>query len=383
MGEIQLVLGPMFSGKCLAAGTLVLRANGDLARVEEMKVGDELLGDDLKPRKVLQTAAGFGGLIRVCQSNACSYVVNDCHILSVKKRGQLVFKDVPVADFESLGGDWVGYTVTPPLFCGMTPEERLAKPEGCSGSRERYYSLLWSLSPGSGGANKTFLTEGGVRGMEQDLHLEEAGSGGYFGFVLDGNGRFVLGCCAVTHNTTELCRRGRRYSVSGKSCVYVKHSKDVRYAGNACLVTHDQSTAAAAGALRTSDGRTLVVEKLMDHFGALMTYDVILIDEGQFFDDLDEFAEQAANLGKIVVVAALDGDFNRRPFGRIPWMLSLAEDVTKLSAVCVVCHENAAFSLRTVASQELVLVGGKESYVAVCRKCHHERAKIAAAAAPQ
>ena len=66
-------------------------------------------------------------------------------------------------------------------------------------------------------------------------------------------------------------------------------------------------------------------------------YDVVGIDEGQFFPDVVEFCDGAANLGKTVVVAALDGTFERKPFGNIVSLIPLAEKVSKLSAVCVYC----------------------------------------------
>ena len=80
-------------------------------------------------------------------------------------------------------------------------------------------------------------------------------------------------------------------------------------------------------------------------------YDVVGIDEGQFFEDIVEFAEDLANRGVVVIVAALDATFQRKPFGNIINLVPLAEKVYKLTAVCVYCAEAAAFTLRTVVSQ--------------------------------
>lgn len=74
--------------------------------------------------------------------------------------------------------------------------------------------------------------------------------------------------------------------------------------------------------------------------------EVIGIDEGQFFPDLVEFAERMANAGKIVIVAALDGTFQRKPFGNVGLLLPLSEQVDKLNAVCMRCHCTASFSAR-------------------------------------
>lgn len=76
-----------------------------------------------------------------------------------------------------------------------------------------------------------------------------------------------------------------------------------------------------------------------------------------------------ANMGKKVVVAALDGTFQRKPFGSILKLVPLAENVTKLSAVCVLCQRNAAFSMRISDETQVEVIGGSDKYVAVCRGC--------------
>lgn len=86
-------------------------------------------------------------------------------------------------------------------------------------------------------------------------------------------------------------------------------------------------------------------------------------------------AELFANSGKTVIIAALDGTFQRKPFNVIQ-LLPIAEKVTKLSAVCAVCTErDAAFTQRLTESSEVELIGGMESYRPVCRKCYMDRIK--------
>ena len=78
-----------------------------------------------------------------------------------------------------------------------------------------------------------------------------------------------------------------------------------------------------------------------------------------------------ANAGKTVIVAALDGTYQKRPFGRVLELVPLAESVTKLSAVCMVCkHDAAAFSQRISREREVEVIGGPEKYVALCRACY-------------
>lgn len=76
-------------------------------------------------------------------------------------------------------------------------------------------------------------------------------------------------------------------------------------------------------------------------------------------------------MGKIVVVAALDGTFQRKPFGSILNLVPIAENVTKLSAVCVNCQDDAAFSLRVSDETAVEVIGGADKYVAVCRRCYN------------
>ncbi|MCB8984049.1 MAG: thymidine kinase [Ardenticatenaceae bacterium] len=104
---------------------------------------------------------------------------------------------------------------------------------------------------------------------------------------------------------------------------------------------------------------------------------VVAIDEVQFFEpEIVETCEALAHDGKRVICAGLDMDFRGEPFGPIPALLSRAEQVTKLHAICVVCGEEASRTQRLVEGQPaayddpIVLVGAAEAYEARCRQCH-------------
>lgn len=86
-------------------------------------------------------------------------------------------------------------------------------------------------------------------------------------------------------------------------------------------------------------------------------------------------AEKFANEGKIVIVAALDATFQRKPFGRVLELVPIAESIIKLSAVCVICCNDAAFTQRTTESTEVELIGGTDIYRPVCRSCFNETSK--------
>jgi len=159
--------------------------------------------------------------------------------------------------------------------------------------------------------------------------------------------------------STELLRRIRRYSYAKQKCLMIKFKHDNRYSED-CMSTHDRQMMAAVPCSELSEIGDLYKE-----------YDVIGIDEGQFYPDLNSFCDQAADDGKVVIIASLDGDFMRKPFGTICNLIPLAESVTKLSAVCTYCCGDAAFTERIGTETEQQLIGGSEKYLPVCRKCFH------------
>ena len=158
--------------------------------------------------------------------------------------------------------------------------------------------------------------------------------------------------------TTELMRRIRRYTHAKKRCQVIKYSKDTRY-DSECASTHDRQKCAAVGCTRLSE---LSVDSLVD-------LDVIGIDEGQFFPDVVEFADRWASAGKVVIVGALDATFERRPFGHILELIPLAEMVSKLNAVCMLCHKDASFTKRIGSETAVEVIGGADKYLSTCRAC--------------
>lgn len=98
--------------------------------------------------------------------------------------------------------------------------------------------------------------------------------------------------------------------------------------------------------------------------------DVVGIDEAQFFDEqLVDVCTLLANNGKRVIVAGLDMDFSGKPFGAMPALMSIAEYITKVHAICMVCGAVASYSFRLINSDKMVMLGEKEVYEARCRKC--------------
>ena len=159
--------------------------------------------------------------------------------------------------------------------------------------------------------------------------------------------------------TTRLIGTIRKYTYKAKKTIIIKYYADKRYSEKSEVITHD---------LTKYD--SIDCKYLKDSFDILKSYDVIGIDEGQFFPDLVEICEQLALLKKIVIIAALNGDFRMEPFPVISKIISKADKIKLLKAYCFNCHKDAAFSLRIVQSNETVLIGAGEAYKPACRECH-------------
>ena len=159
--------------------------------------------------------------------------------------------------------------------------------------------------------------------------------------------------------STRLIELMRKYVYKAKKTIMVKFYADQRYTDKSEVVTHD---------LIKYDSINCKI--LRDSLDTFKNYDVIGIDEGQFFADLVEVCEELALMGKIVLIAALNGDFRMEPFPVIQRIIAKADKIKLLKAYCFNCHKDAKFSLRIVQSNETVLIGAGEAYKPACRECH-------------
>ena len=146
--------------------------------------------------------------------------------------------------------------------------------------------------------------------------------------------------------STRLIEVIRKYTYKAKKTIMVKFYADQRYSDKSEVVTHD---------LIKYD--SIDCKNLRDSMETLKKYNVIGIDEGQFFPDLVEVCEELASLKKTVIIAALNGDFRMEPFPVISKIISKADKIKLLKAYCFNCHKDAKFSLRIVQSNETVLIG--------------------------
>lgn len=158
----------------------------------------------------------------------------------------------------------------------------------------------------------------------------------------------------------ELIRRLKRARIARQRVACYKPDIDLRY----------HRTAIASHSQQTHDALTVATVEVLRAtlFPRLEEIEVVGIDEVQFFsDEIIALAMELVHLGKRVVMAGLDTTFAGEPFGPVPNLMAIADEVTKLSAVCMVCGAPAIHTQRLGQSQELVVVGAAGLYEARCR----------------
>ena len=162
--------------------------------------------------------------------------------------------------------------------------------------------------------------------------------------------------------TEELIRRLKRAKIARQRVQIFKPIIDVRYSETE-VVSHDENSIASIP-LNTASQILLLCNDV----------DVVGIDEAQFFDsELASVCNKLADSGLRVIVAGLDMDYLGNPFGPIPSMLATAEYVTKVHAICMTCGKLAQYSHRIVQNENLVVLGEKDAYEPLCRKCFKEK----------
>ncbi len=184
-------------------------------------------------------------------------------------------------------------------------------------------------------------------------------------------GRIEVICGSMfSGKTEELIRRMRRAKFARQSVEIFKPSIDVRYS-EADVVSHDRNAIPSTPV----DSPASILLLSADN-------DVVGIDEAQFFDDsLVDVCNELANRGVRVIIAGLDMDFKGVPFGPIPALLAVADEVTKVHAICVRCGSLAYVSHRIVNAEKRVLLGEASEYEPLCRECYQRELRRKAGAA--
>ncbi|TAL40984.1 MAG: thymidine kinase [Chitinophagaceae bacterium] len=161
--------------------------------------------------------------------------------------------------------------------------------------------------------------------------------------------------------TEELIRRLKRAKIANLKVEIFKPAIDVRY-DEVKIVSHDEN---AIQSTPVENSQTILL--------LTQDVDVVGIDEAQFFDDeIANVCDELAFRGIRVIVAGLDMDYLGKPFGQMPFLMSKADYVTKLHAICMRCGNIANYSYRKVPNDDRVLLGEKDVYEPLCRKCYNE-----------
>ena len=161
--------------------------------------------------------------------------------------------------------------------------------------------------------------------------------------------------------TEELIRRVNRATIAKQKVKIFKPTIDTRYHKEK-VVSHNRNMLNSICVADSSE----ILAKVTD-------CDVVAIDEAQFMDrGLADVCVALANKGHRVIICGLDMDYMGKPFGAIPNLMSAAEFVTKLHAICMQCGDVASYSYRLTDSDKKVLLGEKNDYEARCRKCFVE-----------
>lgn len=187
-------------------------------------------------------------------------------------------------------------------------------------------------------------------------------------YVMSQNGWVEVICGSMfSGKSEELIRRVRRAQFAKQKIAVFKPKLDNRYSEEA-VVSHNGTTVIAHPIEKTEEMWNYIDDE----------YDLIAIDEAQFFgEDIIDTVQKLADHGFRVILAGLDQDFKGVPFGPMPFLMAIAEQVTKLQAVCSICGSPASRTQRLIngepakADDPVILVGASEAYEPRCRHHHY------------
>jgi thymidine kinase len=186
----------------------------------------------------------------------------------------------------------------------------------------------------------------------------------------------VISGSMFSGKTEELMHRLRRAEYAKKNVITIKHEIDNR-GTYSCILSHNGVKREAYPITSCEEGLGSLIQLANDEV------DVIGLDEVQFFpEETIPILQMLVSQGKRVIVAGLDTDFRGEPFGIVPLLMALADDVKKLHAICLSCGNEANFTQRLIDGrpatydEPTILVGGQECYEARCRACYQIDKKV-------
>jgi thymidine kinase len=320
--SITLILGPMFSGKCLGPNTRVRMYPSGTKLMENIMPGDIVMNGMGLGSTVVYCEMGSNILYRIWQKHGITYDATQNHLLSLFDPLRMDAVTISVSDYvaENNARLLFGYKKMP---------------------RENVFSKLT---------------------------VTKVGAGVYCGFELDpeSDGLFQLEDGTVTHNTSTMGNEVERCNIAQLKCIIIKYSGDMRYSIETGLRTHN-------GKCFCGDIATVSTTHLRDV--NVSDFEVIGIDEIQFFDDSVETLTEWANAGKTIICSGLSTDFQMHPFKRVAELQAKCEHTHHKLAVCMRCYKDAAFNgMKSAARDTLaegISIGGKDKYMALCRTCYN------------
>ena len=165
--------------------------------------------------------------------------------------------------------------------------------------------------------------------------------------------------------TTTLRDLCERYTIAGKKCLLIKYLSDNRYSKDK-IITHSGLEC----------NQITINTKLLENIDQTVhNYDIIGIDEIQFYEDAPKYCDKWANNGLIVICAGLNGTFERKEFPIISKLIPLTEKIIQKHAVCRETGYNATFSYRLSNNKNVIDIGGSDKYIAVDREIFNKMEK--------
>lgn len=176
--------------------------------------------------------------------------------------------------------------------------------------------------------------------------------------------------CMTSGKTSSMLTDIQRYKIAKKKCIIIKWSGDDRFTKQDVVISH---SGLSVSDVECKNITSVKLDELVKS-GALIEYDVVGIDEGQFFDNIDNVAIALSAAGCIVLISALNGTSDRKLFGNIYKLFPYLTSCVWKNAICMDCgSEYGCYSYTTVQHQGAILVGGSDIYKALCKTCYEAK----------
>lgn len=177
--------------------------------------------------------------------------------------------------------------------------------------------------------------------------------------------------CMFSGKTTEGIKMIENARINNKKCLIIKYAKDDRYNNN-YLTTHDMYI---YDKIETHNYYQLDLLKILEIIKE--KYEVVLIDEGQFFKNIHIYSQNLKDNNIEVIISALDKNYKKEAFGDIPKLLECSDKIKKLYAKCNDCKNmNGELTFRTIDNDNEELIGGQEYYIPLCIDCYDDRINL-------